>query len=162
MRMELRGADELSNALLELPRGLRNSTLRKAVNKAARIMVPPLRRATPRSKKGTKSPKATPPGTLRKSTGIILRKYRGGMIQAAYIGHRWPKGAAAHLRERGTKARKTKRGANRGAVAPKPFFKPVYDSSKHRVQRTMREQLTKGIAEAREKAARKALKKAVG
>ena len=161
MRIELHGADELGAALLELPRGLRNTTLRRAINKAGRVMVPPLRRATPKSRKGSKSSKATPSGTLRKSTGIVLRKYKGGMIQAAYIGHRWPKGAAAHLVEKGTKVRKTKRGANRGAMPGHPFFNPVYKANRTRMHRTMREELAKGIEAAREKAALKSLKKTV-
>ncbi len=164
LRIELRGADALSNALLELPRGLRNSALRKAINKAGRVMVPPLRRATPRSRKGAKSRSAAarnPPGTLRKSTGIVLRKYKGGLIQAAYIGHRWPKGAAAHLVEGGSKQRRTRRGHNRGIMPKARFFRPVYDTYRNKMYSTMREELAKAIEQARQKAAMKALKKSV-
>lgn len=67
IRMELRDADELSTAQIGLPLAMRRGVLQKAVRKAGRVMVPALRRATPKSKKkfGFQAEK-NPPGTTRK------------------------------------------------------------------------------------------------
>lgn len=161
VRMELIGADELSKALAAVPFVMQRQALVKAVRKAGRIMVPPVRRATPKSPKGSKSPKADPPGTMRKSTGIAIRKYRRGATVSAYVGHRWPKGAAAHLVDQGTVIRQTKDGRNRGRVVPRGFFNPVVRSYSAQTRSTLLAELASGLEVAREKAAMKALKKAV-
>lgn len=51
-------------------------------------------------------------GNLKKSFAIKLDKKKS----VSYAGFKRPKGAAAHLVDRGTKARYTKRGAYRGSV----------------------------------------------
>lgn len=161
VRLQLQGADELSNALIGLPNHLRQGVLLTAVRKAGRVMVPPLRRATPKSKrKYGKQAVRNPSGTLRKSTGIVVRKYRRStLIAAAYIGHRWPKGAAAHLNELGSKERRTKQGEFRGRMPGKLYFRPVKQQCRGEVQRVMRDELSKGIANAVAKVAVKAINK---
>lgn len=162
VRLELKGADELSNAFLSIPQSMRRSVLTKAVTKASRVMVGPLRRATPkRSDKRLLGRSKNPPGTMRKATGLVVRKYRGGAIAAAYIGHRWPKGAAAHLVAKGTTDRQTKKGVRTGKVTGSNFFEPVVQAHKGQVAATMKSELAIGLEAAREKAAMKALKKAV-
>jgi hypothetical protein len=124
--------------------------------------VGPLRRATPKRKgKRALGKNKNKPGTLRKSTGVVQRKYKGGALQAAYVGHRWPKGAAAHLVDAGTKQRQTKRGLNRGMVAPRRFFNSAIDPHRQQVMETMRRELEAGIEAAANKAALESLKKFV-
>jgi hypothetical protein len=160
--MSLNGVDELSNALIALPQALRRQVLMRAVNKAGRVMVPALRRATPKSKrKYGKQAKANPSGTLRKSTGIVVRKYRGGAIAAGYIGHKWPKGAAAHLVSRGTTDRQTRKGVRTGRVKGSEFFERVYSAHKSQVTSTLQSELAKGIAAATKKNDMKVFNKAI-
>lgn len=163
IRLELRGADELSNTLREVDIFFRGTVVQKAVKKAARVLVSPLRRATPKSKKkfGKQAAK-NPPGTTRKSTGVVFRKYKYGGIQAAYVGHRWPKGAAAHLIDQGTadRFRKNRKRGYTGHIEGRKFFKAAVDPLRTTVQATMRRELRLGIEEAKHKAGLKALKKA--
>jgi hypothetical protein len=161
VRFDLKGADELSKSMLAVPRYMRTQVLKKAVNKAGRIMVPPLRRATPKSKRGSKSPKAPPSGGMRKATGIVLRKYKGGALQSAYVGHRWPAGAAAHLVDQGTKVRQTKKGYNRGRVEGRKFFNPVVQAHRSQVNATLKQELATGLTDAVGKYQMKQLTKAI-
>jgi hypothetical protein len=157
--MKLEGADELQSSFDVLSNAVRFQVLQKAVRKAGRVMVAPLRRATPKSPQGSKSPKAPPSGGMRKSTGVIVRKYKGGTVADAYIGHRWPAGAAAHLIDAGTTERKTKKGFNRGRVIARRFFNPIYGSSKTQMESTLKHELIEGIERARQKGLMKAIKR---
>lgn len=173
LKVTLLGADELSQAFSEVRDSMKRQVTRRAVGKAAQVVVPALRRATPKSKKGDKSKAAAaknPPGTTRKSTGRVARKYKGGAVQSQFIGHRWPKGAAAHLVEGGTKERYrkgklTKSGSvssgRSGKVVARRFFKHVWDSNQSKVHDTLQRELAAGLEAAREKAALKSLAKFV-
>ena len=157
-RVYLRGADELSNELLKVNQFARGGVITRAMRKAARVMVPPLRRATPKSSPGDKSAKAAaknPPGTLRKATGLVVRQYKGGRIKMVFIGHRWPKGAAAHLVDQGTKERFTKTGRRAGKVTAANFVLPIFDQFKSKTQSTFASELKVQIQKALDKAAAK-------
>ncbi len=165
-QVELVGTAELKAAFNELTQGMRRRVIVRAAEKAAQILVAPLRRATPKSPKGMKSSRAAainPSGTLRKSTGRTTRKYKGGAIAAVYVGHRWhKKGKAAHLVEGGTKDRYTKAGRFAGRVVARPFFKPVYEANRSKMQAVMRDEIAAGLATERTKAAQKSLQKITG
>ena len=158
LTISLQGADTLSRAFDDLRASMKRRITKRAITKAARVVVPPLRRATPKARvypKGSLSRPAAaknPPGTLRKSTGLAFRKYRGGAIQSAYIGHRWfMKGFAAHLVDAGTKQRFTtggkskKAGISSGRVEGRRFFKPVWDAHKSQVHNTLQSELQAGL-----------------
>lgn len=157
------GAGELVEALTLMTNTMRGVVLRKAVAKAGRILVNPLRQATPVSK--NKTGVTTPSGTTRKSTAIVVRTRQGSA--SAVVGHRrlpgvtTGRGSAAHLVDLGTKQRATKKGANRGAVAARNYRQPVVDAHKAQVQARLTSELKLGIGVAVEKGAMKALKKAV-
>jgi hypothetical protein len=159
MKVSLVGATELVSAMKFLTQAVQNQVITKAVNKAGRIMVPPLRRATPKSKGKRGGTHVS--GTMRKSVGIAVRTYKTRGVAIGFVGHRWPAGAAAHLIEGGTKSRTTKKGQNRGAVKASPFFRPVWEQCRQKVASELNRQLADGIEKARSKAAMKALKKAV-
>lgn len=158
LSISLQGADTLSKAFDDLRASMKRRITKRAITKAARVVVPALRRATPKAgvyPKGSLSRPAAqknPPGTLRKSTGLVFRKYRGGAIQGAYIGHRWfMKGFAAHLVDAGTQERFTTgkkskpAGIRSGRVVARKFFKPVWDAHKSQVQHVLQAELQAGV-----------------
>lgn len=147
--MDLEGGADLTNALLEIPRKFRKQALSRAIDRAAQVFVSPMRQATPKAKQifGKQATK-NPPGTLRKATGKVVRTYRGGNVTAAYIGHKWPGGAAAHLLEKGTQERRTRSGKFRGRVVARPFFRPVFEQYKQRAMAALRDGLEDGLEKA--------------
>lgn len=154
------GEEELQEAFQNVVTGMRNRVLKRAVTKAGRVMVSPLRAATPRAAQlFGKQAARNPPGTMKKSTGIVFRKYRGGDIQSVYVGHRWPKGAAAHLYEAGTSERMTSDGHRTGAMPSVPFMAPVYARLRGQIQDTLRDEITIGLGIERTRALARAVKK---
>lgn len=117
----LSGDKKVNRALRGYTPRVQAKAIPPALRKGVRVIVGPLRRATPKSKTKSKNAK-NPSGTLRKSTGSVVRKYKKGAIQFAVAGHRWPKGAAAHLVSAGTDDRYTKGGQFRGDVHGSNFF----------------------------------------
>ena len=165
--MELIGADELKGAFVGVRQGLVNRVLKRAVTKAAHILVAPLRRVTPvagYANRGIHSLASMkfPPGTTRKAVGTAYRRYKGGQVQAVYVGHRFPQGAAAGWRERGTKSRMVKGpyAHSTGAVSPDPFFGPVYEQNKGVMHDRLRSEIAVGIEDEARKAGIRSLRKA--
>jgi len=159
--IQIFGVDELIYSFNLLTAGIQQRVLKQVVAKGARVMVSPLKAATPRSRSKGRGAK-NPSGTMRKSVGIVTRKYKGGGLWMAFAGHRWPKGAAAHLVEFGSKQRFTKSGAARGAAMPFPFFRPVYAANKSRMMDAMREAMKVGIETEGARAAIKKFARATG
>lgn len=160
--MQLTGVDEFGSALTSIADGMKRRVLKRAVAKGSQVLVGPVRSATPKSKKKFgKAAAKNPSGTTRKSTGRIARTYKGGAIQAGYVGHRWPKGAAAHLVDQGTtdRFRKGRRRGYSGFVAPRKFFEQAVNPKRELVMSTMQHELSAGLEIERQKALTKAMKK---
>lgn len=150
MQLSLTGTEGVFTAFKILTEGMRRRVLKSAVTKSTQVFVPAIRKATPKSKPGSKSGKAlakNPSGTLKKSTGKIVRKYQGGSLVSGYAGHRWPKGAAAHLVFGGTadRFRKNMRRGYSGFVAANPAFRQAYLQNKSKAKETLREGLEIGL-----------------
>lgn len=75
-----------------------------------------------------------PTGGLIDSIGVtkagFARASELGEVQGGPRRGRQYKGHAGHLVEYGTKARKTSKGANRGAMKAKPFMLPAWEATK--------------------------------
>jgi hypothetical protein len=62
-----------------------------------------------------------------------------------YAGFSRPKGAAAHLIDRGTKVRYTKNGARRGAVKPTLFWTKAVEGKSGKAQEELMDSIQKSI-----------------
>lgn len=158
------GADELTKSLEALPIAMQKQVLGRAVTKAGRVFVPPLRKATPVSK--WKSSGNTPSGTTRASTGIVTRRKKG--VSTAVVGHKRLAGmpgrgggTAAHLVDLGTAQRKTRKGQNRGAVAARHYRAPVYAANRAQAHAVLQKELAAGLAIAVKKNDMKIFNKAI-
>lgn len=172
LQFKLVGAKELVDGFASVSDGMKRRSLGRAVSKSAQVLVRPIRQATPKSTKHTKSRASAlkyPHGAMRKSTGKKIRKYKGGALQAAYVGHRWPQGAAAHLVGHGTKDRTVrlkskkppvplKKARFAGRVDPRFFMERAVEPNQKKVIDTMQGELAVGLDKERKKAAIKAAK----
>ena len=80
-------------------------------------------------------------GNLSKSfSKYVKKKYLKG-----YAGFKRPKGAAAHLIDRGTKVRVTKSGANRGKVTGNYFWTKAVETQSKKAQDALMESVEKTI-----------------
>lgn len=80
-------------------------------------------------------------GNLVKSIGVQVRK----KDMKSYAGFTHPKGNAAHLVDRGTKARYTKKGFYRGSVKGSEFWSDAFDAKKEEAQNILIESIQKSI-----------------
>lgn len=80
-------------------------------------------------------------GNLIKSIGVQVRKKDA----KSYAGFKRPGGNAAHLVDRGTKARYTKKGAYRGFVKGTNFWSDAFERKKSEAQNTLIESINKSI-----------------
>lgn len=80
-------------------------------------------------------------GNLIKSIGIVVRK----KDMKSYGGFKRPGGNAAHLVDKGTKARYTKKGFYRGAVKGTHFWQDAFEAKKNEAQNTLIESVQKSI-----------------
>ena len=80
-------------------------------------------------------------GNLSHSFKVLTKKkeLRG------YAGFSRPKGAAAHLLDRGTKKRYTKTGANRGSVKPSLFWTNAVKDKNGKAQEELMDSVRKSI-----------------
>jgi hypothetical protein len=167
MQFKMIGAEQIIDAFGRVADGMKRRVLKNAVDKSVQVFVPPFRKVTPKSKPGSKSKKEAtknPSGTMRKSTGKIIRKYKGGALVAGYAGHRWPKGAAAHLVFGGTtdRFRKNVRRGYSGFVRKNPALRQAYEQNKSRSSEVLRSELEHGVDNEVAKAAMRTLKKIPG
>ena len=80
-------------------------------------------------------------GNLSGSFKILTKK----RDLKGYAGFSRPKGAAAHLLDRGTKMRSTKKGANRGMVTGNYFWTKAVEGKSGRAQQELMESVQKSI-----------------
>lgn len=140
---ELIGADDLENALKQLPKSMAKSVLRRALIKAAEPTETLAREMAPRGATGNLKI------SIDAKTQLKASQKRGAKIDGveAFIGATTPKGAHAHLVEFGT-----------AHSAPHPFMRPAWDATKNKVLASIRSEIWKALAKSARTLARKALK----
>lgn len=114
--LELDGRRELEQALLRLTRDLRGEIVTEAILAAGEPIQREAMARAPRGKTGNLA-------------GSIVVEAGSRYIHSVRIGT-GAKGPHGHLIEFGTAKRVTKKGANRGQIAAKPFLKPALDAKK--------------------------------
>jgi HK97 gp10 family phage protein len=152
MKFELVGTELLEAKILALNSTLRSTTLKKATNKANKLLVSTVQQNAPAETK-----------ILKKSITSVVRTYRKGKFVVGVVGPNKDYGGYvikkksgksfrreknivkgtkglrrpvryAHLMEGGTQKRETKSGANRGSVTPRKFMQPSLDATKQQIQ----------------------------
>lgn len=87
-------------------------------------------------------------GGLKRSLAVTrgrrIRKYPSGNLLAV-LGPAWPIGAHGTIVERGTANRRTKSGANRGAMPANPFLEPAFHGKQAAALERIRAEVTKGL-----------------
>jgi HK97 gp10 family phage protein len=133
---EIRGLADLIRKLDVLKPALAKKYLRKA-----------MRTATSIANKAAKTNVATGPdatGQTKRSLGTKVKVYpsvvvvgvvepRAGFTAVRPGGQTHDPRKTAHLLERGTKLRRTKAGANRGAMPARPFLLPAFTANEGRI-----------------------------
>ena len=160
---ELTGLDDVFRSFRGIKRNVRTRILRRAVSKAARLIL-----------KDAKARVATRTGLLKKSLGIKVKTYRQSGVVVAIIGPRTgfkrhvtlPDGTIevenptviAHLVEKGRQAVfiKTAKilsngtiffGTKVAAVPARPFLRPAFDANKSAAENIIREEVRQGLQE---------------
>jgi HK97 gp10 family phage protein len=126
VKLDLTGDKRLIRAMTELPVKVQKKVLRSAVAKGGRIVRKAVKAATPVGK--TKN--------LKRNAFMRTRTY-GGQTVAAIIGHKWPKGAHAHLVEFGH--------AGPHPAPPHPFMRLAWDATKAQARRTTEDWIRDGV-----------------
>jgi hypothetical protein len=154
MSIKVEGLKELDKALAELSRSASKAVMRRALERAA---TPTLLAAT-----------ALAPGGLALNIDVNTRltkfqRRRGARLASdevgMYIGTTFPAGAQGHLIEFGTGPRYHKNGKYIGQVAAKPFLRPAWDATKHRVLELISRELWAAIDKVARRAANKAIRR---
>lgn len=78
---------------------------------------------------------------LLNTIGVLVKK----KDNKAYAGFKRPSGAHAHLIDRGTKVRTTKKGWKRGSVKASHFWKDAIDAKKTEAMNKMEDSINKAI-----------------
>src|SRR5688572_21518527 len=102
--IEVKGAKEILRAIQGLPRQFSDPYLRRVHKKAAVVVVNEIHRRAP----------VGLTGNLADSIGTVKAEGLGGVASGPRTKGGF-KGQSGHLNEYGTKKRRTRRGANRGA-----------------------------------------------
>jgi len=135
--VELRGYEELMEALRELPKALHKGVLRSALKKAGEPVVNLATALAPRAF-GKLAGSIDLQTTLTKGQRKGRAKWPGTV--EVFIGPTWPQGAHGHLLEFGT----IKMGAQ-------PFLRPAWDSLGDHTLRLFRDELADAIEKARKR-----------
>lgn len=139
----VQGADEVIRAMEHIVSKDVVKVLRTAVTKGSRIVAAKIRAAAPIGK--TKR--------LRKSVSVRSpKRKRKGEAVAKLAKVRAPH---AHLIEQGTKQRRTKSGANRGLVTPRPFSRRAFRAAQGEAVQKVEAEIKSGIDKAINAAATK-------
>lgn len=123
------GLKEIDRVLKELPKQMQHSILSAAHAAAAKPLVEKAKLIAPEG----------PTGNLVDSIGVSKTSVKkANKLGEVRVGPRRKggfKGFAGHLVEFGTKRRRTRKGANRGLMRPKPFMKPAFGQTKGQVEK---------------------------
>lgn len=132
--LKLTGHKDIDKVLRGLPLQVNHKILQAAHTSAAKVLVTAQKLSAPEG----------PTGGLIDSIGVVKTPIkRSGALGEIYVGARRGryKGHAAHLVEYGTGPRRNKRGANRGVMPKRPFARPSWERTKHRVQSGVRDHM---------------------
>lgn len=135
--MKVLGDKELQALMAQIPAELERETLVKATAAGAKIVLAAAKQGVP-----------IRTGRLRQA--LALKSLRRGRRASALVGARWPKGAHAHLVEKGTAAHlinqpKMKRLLLHPGARPQPFLGPAFQSRRAEVLAVMRFEVWKKI-----------------
>lgn len=123
------GVKEIDRVLKELPKQMQHSILSAAHAAAAKPLVEKAKLTAPEG----------PTGNLVDSIGIsktsVKKANKLGEVRVGPRRKGGYKGFAGHLVEFGTKRRKTRKGANRGLMHPKPFMRPSFGQTKGQIEK---------------------------
>lgn len=119
VKISITGVKELDNVLKMLPRSLDDKFMYSVNREVSKHVVNKMKLLAPEG----------PTGNLVDSIGTI-KKRKSQELGTAWSGPRRPKGSAGHLVEFGTRARRTKKGANRGKMPKNPFVEKAFDATK--------------------------------
>jgi HK97 gp10 family phage protein len=127
--ISITGVKEIDRVLKELPKQMTHQILGAAHAAAAKPLIEKAKLLAPEG----------PAGNLVDSIGVTktnikkankLGEVRGGPRRKGGF-----KGFAGHLVEFGTKVRRTRKGANRGLMRPKPFMRPAFTATKGQIEK---------------------------
>ena len=126
---------KIMNALSEMSKLEREAIIQKAIQEGLDFIVKQGKANLAAS--GTKVRTGNLKGSFKKITKKSQLK--------GYAGFSRPKGSAAHLIDRGTKVRETKKGANRGRVTGNYFWTKAVESKKDKAQQEIMDSVKKTI-----------------
>ncbi len=137
--LRLTGAVEVDRVFRGLPLEVNHKVLQAAHADALKVTIDKAKLLAPEG----------PTGGLIDSLGTV----KSGFAKANELGEvtggprrsRQYKGHAGHLVEYGTKARKNRRGANRGSMKAKPFMLPAWEATKDLVQSRINDAIGKKL-----------------
>lgn len=127
------GIDEFVKNLDKIESKVQRKILRKAGKEAMTPVLEEAKRRVP----------VRYTGNLKKSLWLKLSTSRGRVH--ATVSPARPQGAHGHLIELGTRVRRTKKGAYRGKVYPRPFLRPAYDLHKNRALDIFGREVWRGV-----------------
>lgn len=139
VKISISGISEIDKALMMMPKVLTHQVLGNAHAAAAKPLISKAQLAAPEG----------PTGNLVDSIGAIKTPIKkAGSIGEVTVGPRRTRrhrGHHGHLVEFGTRARKNKRGANRGIMPAKPFMRPSFEATKPQVIELIRVEIGKKV-----------------
>lgn len=131
------GVAEIDKVLKALPKEMNHKILGAAHAGAAKPLVERAKLLAPEG----------PTGNLVDSIGVVKSNIkRANKLGEVVVGPRKRgryKGYAGHLVEYGTRKRRTRKGANRGSMKPKPFMRPAFNQTKGIVERQIGNEIGK-------------------
>lgn len=131
------GIREIDRVLKELPKQMQHSVLSAAHAAAAKPLVEKAKLTAPEG----------PTGNLVDSIGVsktnVKKANKLGEIRVGPRRKGGFKGFAGHLVEFGTRPRKTRKGAYRGVMRPKPFMRPSFGATKGLIEKDIALQIGK-------------------
>lgn len=133
--LDPRDYTRIMNTLSNLSRLEREAIIAKGIQEGLKIVVQEGKANLANS--GIKVRK----GNLSHSFKILTKK----KDLKGYAGFSRPKGAGAHLIDRGTKMRSTKKGASRGLVKPTYFWTKAVEGKSGKAQEELMESVRKSI-----------------
>lgn len=133
--VDKRDYTKIMNALSDLSKIEREAAIAKGIQEGLAVIVNQGKANLAAS--GTKVRTGNLSGSFKKLTKKSQLK--------GYAGFSRPKGAAAHLIDRGTKVRHTKTGANRGSVTGNLFWTKAVNETKDKAQQELMESVQKTI-----------------
>ena len=134
--IEVKGYKEILAVVTQMPDKLSDPYLRRVHTKAAVPLVNQIHLLAP----------VGLTGNLADSIGVVKAEGLGGIA----VGPRTKggfKGFAGHFNEYGTKRRRTRRGANRGAQPARPFERPAWDQKEEEVENIIAKNLEKDLGQ---------------